>query len=424
MLAVVILTSFGVACENDNGKSDGKPQINELEVWAHTGQMDERKTLEKQVKRFNESQGDVRIDLTILPEGSYNAQVQAAALAGDFPDILEFDGPFIYNYVWQGHLVPIDDLITGETKNNLLPSIIHQGEYQGHLYSIGTFDSGLGLYGRKSVLERAGIRIPGTPADAWSAGEFEKLLKILAEDDDDGAILDLKFNYRGEWYTYAFSPIIQSAGGDLVDRTDYQTADGVLNGAEAVSAMRELQSWIKKGYVDPNIDDAAFIEGRAALSWAGHWEYHRYVEAFGDDLLILPLPDFGKGSRSGQGSWNWGITTNCSNTRAAMRFLEFLLQPDEVLAMTNANGAVPATYSAIKLSPLYGKQGPLTLFVEQLESTAVPRPQTPAYPVITSAFQNAFADIRNGADVKLSLNRAVAIIDRDIRDNKGYPQQP
>ena len=424
MLAVVILASFGAACENNHDESGGKPGVRELAVWAHTGQIDERRTLEKQVTRFNESQDNIRINLTILPEGSYNAQIQSAALAGDFPDVLEFDGPFIYNYVWQGHLIPLDGLISEKTKNDLLTSIIRQGEYQGHLYSVGTFDSGLGIYGRKSVLERAGIRIPRTSQDAWSVEEFEKVLRLLARDDKDGAVLDLKFNYRGEWYTYAFSPILQSAGGDLIDRTDYQSADGVLNSSESVSALRELQSWIKKGYVDPNIDDAAFIQGRVVLSWAGHWEYHRYAEAFGDDLLILPLPDFGKGSRSGQGSWNWGITTNCSDSRAAMRFLEFLLQPNEVLAMSNANGAVPATYTAINMSPLYGKQGPLRLFVEQLESSSVPRPQTPAYPVITSAFQNAFADIRNGSDVKLSLNRAVAIIDRDIRDNKGYPQLP
>jgi multiple sugar transport system substrate-binding protein len=43
--------------------------------------------------------------------------------------------------------------------------------------------------------------------------------------------------------------------------------------------------------------------------------------------------------------------------------------------------------------------------------------------VITSAFQQAFADIRNGGDVQTVLNKAVAVIDQDIRDNKGYPPQ-
>jgi multiple sugar transport system substrate-binding protein len=51
----------------------------------------------------------------------------------------------------------------------------------------------------------------------------------------------------------------------------------------------------------------------------------------------------------------------------------------------------------------------------------VPRPRTPAYPVITSAFQQAFDDIRDGGDAQAALDRAAAIIDEDIRDNKGYP---
>jgi multiple sugar transport system substrate-binding protein len=58
--------------------------------------------------------------------------------------------------------------------------------------------------------------------------------------------------------------------------------------------------------------------------------------------------------------------------------------------------------------------------VEQLQTSAIPRPQTPAYPVITYAFQQAFMDVRNNADGKEALDRAVAVIDEDIRDNEGY----
>jgi multiple sugar transport system substrate-binding protein len=40
--------------------------------------------------------------------------------------------------------------------------------------------------------------------------------------------------------------------------------------------------------------------------------------------------------------------------------------------------------------------------------------------VITSVFQQAFHDMRNGADVQVTLDRAAAVIDQDIADNKGY----
>jgi multiple sugar transport system substrate-binding protein len=408
------------ACSEQQG--DGEPGTAVLSVWAHAGQAAERQTIEQQVARFNAAQQGVRVRLTFIPERSYNAQVQAAAVADELPDLLEFDGPFLYNYVWQQHLRPLDALLSAQLQADLLSSISRQGHYLGHLYGVGTFGSGLGLFARRSALATAGVRIPDGPEDAWTGGEFARVLAALASHDKDGMVLDLKLNYAGEWFTYAFSPLLQSAGGDLIDRSDYQSARGVLNGPQSVAAMDTLQSWFKGGYVDPNVDDAAFVSGRVALSWVGHWEYPRYAAALGDDLVLLPLPDLGNGSRTGQGSWVWGITRRCRHPEAAARFLAFLLQPDEVLAMAAANGAVPATRTAIVRSPLYGEQGPLRLFSRQLQGGySVPRPQTPAYPVITSAFQQAFVDIRNGGDVQAALDKAAAVIDQDIRDNRGYP---
>ena len=81
------------------------------------------------------------------------------------------------------------------------------------------------------------------------------MLKDLAGKDADGAVLDLKLNYPGEWFTYAFSPLLQSAGADLIDRSDYQKATNTLNSPAAVTAMAHLQSWLKSGYVDANVDD-------------------------------------------------------------------------------------------------------------------------------------------------------------------------
>jgi multiple sugar transport system substrate-binding protein len=90
--------------------------------------------------------------------------------------------------------------------------------------------------------------------------------------------------------------------------------------------------------------------------------------------------------------------------------------------MTNANGAVPARKSALAKSELYAEGGPVNLFAQQLTAgLAVPRPSTPAYPVITQAFAEAVQNIISGADVKEELDKAVEKIDQDIEDNQGYP---
>ena len=186
--------------------------------------------------------------------------------------------------------------------------------------------------------------------------------------------------------------------------------------------MQHLQNWIRQGYVDPNLDDAAFANGRVALSWVGHWEYARYRDAYPGDLIVVPLPDFGEGSRTGQGSWNWGITTHSEHPEVAARFIAFLMRTEEVLLMSKANGAVPGTKRAVEQSTLYGAEGPLALFARQLmEGRSVPRPKTPAYPVITTEFQKAFQLVRNGGDARQALDTAARRIDQDILDNSGYP---
>jgi len=416
LLTVLLLTSFTLTAL-------AEPVT--IEVWFHSGKGEEREVLDAQVEDFNAMQNEVIVKAVRLPEGSFNEQVSAAALAGDMPDLLDFDGPFLYNYAWAGHLIPLDDYVSSELKADFLPTIIAQGTFGGKLYSLGTFDSGLAIWGNKAYLKKAGVRIPTSIKDAWTLEEFNEVLKKLTALDEVEYAIDFKMNYgQGEWYTYGFSPIIQSWGADLIDRSDFQSADGVLNGPEAVEAMTWFQSLFEMGYANvlPAGDDDFYGRKIAALSYVGHWMWSPHNEGLGDDLVLLPMPKLGDKAVAGMGSWNWGITSQSKHPEAAWKFLEYLIEPEQILRMTNANGAVPARKSALAMSELFGLNGPLRIFVEQLEGgLGVTRPETPAYPTITTVFAEAVQNIVSGADVKTELDKAVQKIDQDIEDNRGYP---
>jgi multiple sugar transport system substrate-binding protein len=429
---LVIVSTLAAACCPKPSDMPGEPAQESagaepvtVEVWFHSGKGEERDMLDAQVKDFNAMQDEVIIDAVQLPEGSYNDQVNAAALAGDLPCLLDFDGPFLYNYAWSGYLMPIDEFVSADLKNDFLPSIINQGTYAGKLYSLGTFDSGLAIWGNKEYLETAGVRIPASIDDAWTKDEFVDALEKLQALPEVEYAIDFKMNYgAGEWFTYGFSPILQSFGGDLIDRSDYQSADGVLNGPEAVEAMEFFQSLFEDGYAiaEPAGDDDFYVQKKTALSWVGHWMWTPHSEGLGDNVVLIPVPKFGDKAVTGMGSWNWGITSSCETPKAAWKFLEYLVEPEQILRMTDANGAVPARKSAIAQSELYAEGGPLNIFVQQLEGgVALERPVTPAYPVITSAFSDAVQNIVAGADVKGELDKAVEKIDQDIEDNQGYP---
>jgi multiple sugar transport system substrate-binding protein len=406
-----------------DGRIEGTSHIT---MWYHSPTAHgETETLREQVRRFNAVQKEVEVRLVDLPEGDYDAEVRAAAGSGDLPDLLDFDAPKLFGQAWAGRLRPLGSCLTPSVRADLLPSVLRQGTYRGELWGLGTFDSGLGLYVRPSVLKKAGIRVPKGIEDAWTAEELTGILVKLRK-EGYATPLDLRLRYAtpgAEWNTYGFAPAVWSAGGDLIDPKTFRTADGHLNRPECVKALTTMQNWVTAGLVDPGEDDKAFVAGRSPISWTGHWTYGEYSRAFPGDVAIVPLPDFGEGTVTGMGSWQWAIPATSADPDAVWRFLSFLLSPAEVVRMTNVNGAIPATTSAIERTTLFSATGPERLYIEQLRSgVARPRPRTPAYAAITDAFSRAFAKIIfDRAPVKATLDQAVAAIDKDLADHQYYP---
>ncbi len=399
-----------------------------ISVWAHQGQTREVAVLKSAVAAFNASQNDVDARLRFIPEADYTKTIQATP-RGDLPDVLEFDGPLMSAWAYGRKLQPVTGFVSKAIVNNQSPSVKVQNTYfDGKLYGVSMFDSGLALYGNRALLRAAGVRFPTSWRTAWTAAQFTAALAKLAAKDRDGKVLDVKENYAGEWPTYGFLPIVASTGNFVVK--DFK-ASGNMNSPKVVAAVKQFASWRK--YIDPNSDDKAFPNGRVALSWVGHWMYPDYAKALGAKLVVIPLPSFGAGTKSGQGSWAWGIGGSSSNRAAAGKFLDFIVSDRWVKAMTAANGAPPGTKSMYPKSALYKPGGKLYLYAQQLRATCgtkrpnrscvtTPRPITPAYPVITSEFSKAFWGAYKGGNAKALLDKAAKVIDLEYKDNDNYGQ--
>lgn len=453
----LVLTAFSATSAVAQGESsvcDGEYETPvTLRVSVHTGT--NPGAWFDQAEYFNAEVGpDLGITVELVPIGetAYETSIVSAAASGDLPDVISMDGPFLYNFAWNGFLRPIDSCISDEKRGSFLPSIIEQGTYEDGLYSLGSFDSGLGLWAHRSMLEEVGARIPTGPDDAWTAEEFTELLSVL-KDAGKGANgpLDIKWWYgAGEWRPYGFAPMIQSAGGDLIDRSTMASVDGFFNGPEAVGAWTTFQSWVNDELIDLVAeDDNNFMLGpdgeagtgdETPISWVGHWMYDNYLEALGDDLVLLPLPDFGNGSKTGMGSWNWAISTGSDGVGgsgdevdldAAWAWVDFVTSPAEIDRLSSGETAVPSTMDALAASQVHQEGGDMAMYITNLEnahsdtslvqSGAVPRPATAAYGAIRDAFSDSMADIIAGADVQSTLDAAAQRVDLEIQD-AGYAE--
>ncbi|WP_221140239.1 ABC transporter substrate-binding protein [Rhizobium lentis] len=381
----------------------------------------------KVAERFEAANPDVDIQFIYAPHDAYNEKFSAAVMAKQLPDVMELDAPFLANYVWSGYLQPLKPLVDKDLLDDMTESNIAQGTYpiDKDLYAIGLTDSSVVLYGNKKYLEAIGARIPKSVDDAWTREEFEGYLEKLSKLDGVKWPIDTFRGYgiKTEWITYAYGPILQSAGCDLIDRKAWKS-EGTLDSDACADALAMMQKWVKNGWVVPQSagTNQFFAEGNpAALALGGHWVYAEAAATMKDNIVVLPLPKFGTKGASPNGTWIWAITKTSKHPDIAAKFISFMLKDKEYRAYVASQSGYPGLKSFAAESPLYAPGGPMAIAFEQASKTAIARPPHPAYPTITSAFMQAVDEAFNGGDPKEALTSAARKIDQDIEDNDGYP---
>jgi fructooligosaccharide transport system substrate-binding protein len=380
----------------------------------------EAQTTRRIVEAFGQRyQGRIAVDITPIanPDTDYQDKVQSAAAAKQLPDVLQLDGPFVADYAYRKILGPIGAYFTPDDLGDFVPSIIEQGTWRGKLWSLGAFSSSMGVMVNQTLFAQAGITAPTDIPAAWAWPQFAEAARRLTGNGVRG--LDMHLDYGvSDWFTYAVSPFIWSAGGDLL-APDQSRATGFVNGSAAVNVLTEFQRLFKDDSISATPDPKAFEKGQVAMQIIGAW----VIEGFKDfpDLhwTIMPLPYFTT-KVSPSGSYAWGIGGTTKNPAAAAELLRWLVATDTgIVPIVETNKLPPARRSAYPKLPFYAA-APYALYGEQLQQTAKARPVTPAYPVLTAKFAEAINDIALGSPVQGRLDAVARAVDDDITRNNGY----
>jgi multiple sugar transport system substrate-binding protein len=413
---VVVTAAILAGCgAGDQAEDDRRPKV--VKLWTHVaGNPEELSLIEKIITDFNASQGEYRVVHEPFPQGDYNEVVVGAVGARNLPCLLDVDGPTMPSWAWANYLTPLD--LPRETVDEFLPSTV--GRFRDRIYSIGIYDAAMAMFARRSVLLRHNIRVP-TMDRPWTQAEFDAaLVKLKAAGFEYPLNLGTGYD-PGEWWSYAYSPMLQSFGGDLIDRSSYRSAGGALNGSAAVAFGQWWQSLFTRGLADPreDTDRMDFIRGKTALIWDGNWNAKEVLRVF-EDAVFLPPPDLGRGPKIGSASWQWAISASCDHRAGAMAYLRFSLNAKYIAAFAEGVGLIPATEQAAAMTTNYKQGGAMRIFAEYARKYGELRPPTAAYPKVSSAFTDALRDITDGVAVKERLDEAVAEIDRKLRSSDNY----
>ncbi len=422
-LAATLALSLAACGKGNSSSSEAQTNANgttTLKLWTHNAGNDkELAAITQVVNDYNASQSKYNVEIQAFPQASYNTSVTAAAASKSLPCILDVDGPNVPNWAWAGYLAPLDGL--DDRIAQFQPSVV--GKYNDKNYAVGYYDVALVMEARKSALEENGIRIP-TIEQPWTEQEFaDALAKIKASGKWENS-LDMATQDIGEWYPYAYSPLLQSFGGDLINRSDYKSADGALNGPEAVAWANWFHSLTADGYMplksgaDPSQD---FLNGKTAILYSGSWAAQPAASsAIASDVLFLPAVDLGNGPKIGGGSWQWAISDSCASKEGALDYMKFALQDKYVASVSEATNTIPATDAAAAMVPGYEPGGADDIFRQYSKAFALIRPPTPGYPFIATTFTKAAQDILNGADPQQALDQAVKDIDANQQSNNYF----
>ncbi|MFF2131001.1 extracellular solute-binding protein [Streptomyces olivochromogenes] len=420
-VAVAAATALVAGCATGSGGSTSGASGNTLTLWTHNaGNSAELDVVKKIIKEFNGSQSKYKVKLQAFPQSDYNNSVVAAASARKLPCLLDVDGPNVPNWAWGGYLSPIDVSGSQVPLSDQLASTV--GRYKDKVYGFGFYDVALTFFARKSVLNKYDIRIPTTDKP-WTKSEFDSALAKLKKSGAFQYPLEMGTGGSGEWWPYAYSPQMQSFGGDLINRDGYKTASGTLDGKSSVEWATWFRSLVTKDYLskksgaDPNKD---FLGGKSAIQWDGSWNATKNAEKLGDDLAIIPPVDFGHGPKIGGASWQWAMSSTCSNKAGAQAWLKFSRQTKYFVDYAKATSTIPATEAAAKQVADYQPGGKFNVLVQFARKYAEVRPVTPAYPYISTEFQKAAQDILAGADPKNALGQAAKDIDNNLKTNNYY----
>lgn len=415
-LALAVLVATATA-----GCAPDRSPARVVRVWCQQGQEAENEAMRAMAAAFNAAHAaeGLAAQITFFPDFQYTEKVSIAAAARDLPDVLALDGPTVAQFVEAGLLRPIAGWFSAEELADFAPTIRAQGTLDDTLYALGAFDSAMVLYYDREMLARAGVA-PPPDGQGWTWDEFLAACARLKTAGLDPVSLHMDES-GDEWYTYAFSPVIWSAGGRLIS-ADGRQVEGVLNAPENAAALRRWRDVFARDFaarapIDPN----PFGHGQTAMDWSGHWMVRSHLAAKGDRLGAMPLPTLGPQTVAACGSWCWGVTQDARDPDSAARWLRWVTDPVHgIQPIVAANGAVPARASAYPLFPEYARP-PFSLFRELQETTGRPRPRTPVYPTLTQHFAAALRDVARGAAPQERLDQAAAQIQRRIDRKESAP---
>lgn len=407
LLGAGALTMGISACGNI--QSNASNGVTPLTIW-HYWDGANADTFDAMVKEFNVSHKNIKVKTANVPNSDFMTKLRASASSKSLPDISISDLVWVPQIEKMGNLTDLSQVINKKTLKDVTPALIEYGHIGGKQVSVPVTANNLAYMYNKDVYKAAGLD-PNKPPQTWD--ELKQVAKTIKEKTGKpGYDLLTQAGDNGEGLTWNFQVNLWQAGGEFLTKDNTKAAFNTPEGKKAMNFWMDL---IKSG-VSPYAKWGEFEKGKGGSAQEGSWMVGIWAPdpPFDFGVAKAPHPKDGKEATNLGGEQAIVFHNSDVRAKAAGEFLNWFLQPEQVLKWSQKTGMLPVTQSVAQSDKYLGwvksEQPRLLPFVEQMK-IAHTRPNTPLYPKISFEFakavEKAFAGEQSVDEALTNAEKAV-----------------
>lgn len=362
------------------------------------------------IASFEEEHPNIDVQLDSYPFTEYHQKVSTAFAGGDAPDVFWMDVRTA-SFAEQGALLPLDDRITEETRNDFLASSWKELTYDGTTYGVPMHQLTSALYVNTQMAEDAGIELPQSLDDAWTWNEFTDAATKLTQRSGDTTDV-WGFGVQRQLQDWSVLPVVYQNGGQALS-DDLTTATGYLNGDASVEALSWYGSLFTEHEVmSPEAIPDGFPTGKIAIFQAPS-SYRPVLDNQFSDFDYTVVPMFREDQCAVMtGGWGVSIAASTEHPDEAWTFLDYITG-EKHQEWVEKSGYLPARTSVIDSVDKFGEY-PWSVFMAELQECPATRPATPKYTFFFDTFKQAITDIAIGEDPQTTLDAAAQQLDAEL----------
>jgi len=347
LLLTLVISTVLSGCSSKESSNGGEQAAGEQKsgekitlTFMYSGQPQEQEAYKKVVKKFEEANPNVKVNVVVTAGDQYATKLQAAIAGRKVPDVFFFNPGDLKAYANSNILLDITELAenaegvnldaiwkSGINKYRYDGEIVGQGKLYGLPKDLGPFSLGY----NKTMFEAAGIPLPDKDKP-YTFEEFIEVSKQLTKDTNgDGKLDQWGTGFNVNW---AFKQFAWSNGGEFIDPTFTKVTVDEPNFAEALQFFADMQN---VHHITPSIQEAQsldtyqrWLRGQLAFFPVGPWDMGAFKEQlkFEYDLIPWPAGKTGK-SATWVGSLGIGVSSASKYPKEAAELALYLSADQE-----------------------------------------------------------------------------------------------